>query len=186
MSLQTARRASRLSGALQHMWAAASLETSASAAAPSGQGAPLCTAPNPTAAEARSQFAAAGTSVRAGAAPQQQQQPQRWRHTLLPRPLGPQGHSAPPRRGWASAAAQAAPAEPPAQQREEAASPSSAAYAGASEGLQVSERAAQRLRELAAAGGGAPLVLRLSVEGGGCSGFQYEFALAAEPQPGDR
>lgn len=185
MSLQAARRASRLSGALQHMWATASLESASSAAAPSGQAAPLCTAPVATAAEDRSQFAAAGTSARVGPpAPRQQQQhrQQRWRHTLLPRPLGPQGeHPALRRRGWASAAAQAAPAEPPQQPQEEAASPSSPA-----EGLQVSERAAVRLRELAAAGGGAPLVLRLAVEGGGCSGFQYEFALASEPQPGDR
>jgi iron-sulfur cluster assembly accessory protein len=40
----------------------------------------------------------------------------------------------------------------------------------------VSERAARRIFEIAKSQPDAP-VLRISVEGGGCSGFQYKFAL---------
>ncbi|HXF54212.1 MAG TPA: iron-sulfur cluster insertion protein ErpA [Hyphomicrobiaceae bacterium] len=46
----------------------------------------------------------------------------------------------------------------------------------------VTERAARRILELAA---GEPIMLRVSVEGGGCSGFQYKFDLANAPAADD-
>ena len=42
--------------------------------------------------------------------------------------------------------------------------------------LLLTERAASRIRDLVAAEGG-PVALRLSVSGGGCSGYQYGFTL---------
>ena len=42
--------------------------------------------------------------------------------------------------------------------------------------LTVSESAARRIREIGAAEG-KPLMLRVAVDGGGCSGFQYRFDL---------
>ena len=46
----------------------------------------------------------------------------------------------------------------------------------------VTPRAFERLHEIGAASGGK--ALRVAVEGGGCSGFQYAIALD-EPLPGD-
>jgi iron-sulfur cluster assembly accessory protein len=46
----------------------------------------------------------------------------------------------------------------------------------------VTERAARRILEIAA---GEPTMLRVSVEGGGCSGFQYRFDLASAPAADD-
>lgn len=43
-------------------------------------------------------------------------------------------------------------------------------------GLTLSDSAAKRLAELAAAEG-RPVMLRVAVDGGGCSGFQYRFEL---------
>jgi len=43
----------------------------------------------------------------------------------------------------------------------------------------VSARAAERIKEILA-GEPAPAMLRVSVEGGGCSGFRYDFAVAHE------
>ena len=49
----------------------------------------------------------------------------------------------------------------------------------------VSERALQRVRAIVAGEGNPDLQLRLSVSGGGCSGFQYHFDLDAAHQPDD-
>jgi Fe-S cluster assembly iron-binding protein IscA len=48
----------------------------------------------------------------------------------------------------------------------------------------VTERAARRITEIAAGEPGTPL-LRLSVEGGGCSGFSYRFGLVEAAEPDD-
>jgi iron-sulfur cluster assembly accessory protein len=51
-----------------------------------------------------------------------------------------------------------------------------------SDPVTVTERAAKRIAEIVA-GEAAPRALRVSVEGGGCSGFQYKFDLV--PDAGD-
>ncbi len=51
-------------------------------------------------------------------------------------------------------------------------------------GLTLSDSAAQRLAELAAAEG-HPVLLRVAVDGGGCSGFQYRFELVETADPDD-
>ena len=48
----------------------------------------------------------------------------------------------------------------------------------------VTENAARRISEIAAGDPATPL-LRVSVEGGGCSGFQYKFNLVSEPSSDD-
>jgi iron-sulfur cluster assembly accessory protein len=48
----------------------------------------------------------------------------------------------------------------------------------------VSERAARRIAEIAAGEPDKPL-LRISVEGGGCSGFQYKFDLVGTSEADD-
>ncbi|PNW81285.1 hypothetical protein CHLRE_07g349600v5 [Chlamydomonas reinhardtii] len=53
------------------------------------------------------------------------------------------------------------------------------------QGLVIHPSAAARLRELQAEKPGEPLVLRIEVEGGGCSGFQYKFKLDGAVQEGD-
>jgi iron-sulfur cluster assembly accessory protein len=48
----------------------------------------------------------------------------------------------------------------------------------------VTERAARRIAQIVAGEPQTPL-LRVSVEGGGCSGFQYRFDLVGEQAPDD-
>lgn len=49
----------------------------------------------------------------------------------------------------------------------------------------VTERAAVRIREIAASEAHAAPALRISVEGGGCSGFQYKFDIVGGTEPDD-
>ncbi len=51
--------------------------------------------------------------------------------------------------------------------------------------ISVSENAARRISELVIKQGNQDLKLRLSVKGGGCSGFQYDFAFVETPEEGD-
>ncbi len=50
--------------------------------------------------------------------------------------------------------------------------------------VDLTEAAARRVASIAQRQGKPP-VLRLAVEGGGCSGFQYKFALADAPEVND-
>jgi iron-sulfur cluster insertion protein len=51
--------------------------------------------------------------------------------------------------------------------------------------FRVSERAARRISEILAREDHPDLKLRISVSGGGCSGFQYGFALDDQAEDGD-
>jgi len=50
--------------------------------------------------------------------------------------------------------------------------------------VSLSARAARRIVQIVASEPDAP-ILRVSVDGGGCSGFQYGFNLVAAPEPDD-
>jgi iron-sulfur cluster assembly accessory protein len=50
--------------------------------------------------------------------------------------------------------------------------------------VSLTDSAARRISEIAASDPATPL-LRVSVEGGGCSGFQYKFDLVAAPSTDD-
>src|SRR4051794_3469771 len=50
--------------------------------------------------------------------------------------------------------------------------------------LSLSPSAAQRIHAIGVAEG-HPVMLRVAVEGGGCSGFQYQFDLVQDAQPDD-
>lgn len=52
------------------------------------------------------------------------------------------------------------------------------------ESVSLTEPAARRIRELAEAEG-RPLMLRVGVDGGGCSGFQYRFELVETAEDDD-
>jgi iron-sulfur cluster insertion protein len=61
---------------------------------------------------------------------------------------------------------------------------SPASKPAATQQVRVTERAFARLSEIAEASG-EDKALRVAVLGGGCSGFQYEFALEDAPAEGD-
>lgn len=50
--------------------------------------------------------------------------------------------------------------------------------------ITLTDAAARRLADLSRVEG-RPLMLRVAVEGGGCSGFQYRFDLVSQPEPED-
>jgi len=53
-------------------------------------------------------------------------------------------------------------------------------------GLTITDSAARRIKHLRDAEGNPALMLRVSVSGGGCSGFQYGFSLDDKIADGDR
>jgi iron-sulfur cluster assembly protein len=52
--------------------------------------------------------------------------------------------------------------------------------------IQVTEKAAARIREIMRDNGLSEGGLRVGVQGGGCSGMSYNLALDTEQRPGDR
>jgi len=66
-----------------------------------------------------------------------------------------------------------------------ACAPASPAVGGSARLFRLTERAARRLAAMVAAENNPALMLRLSVAGGGCSGFQYGFSLDDSRQDDD-
>jgi iron-sulfur cluster assembly accessory protein len=56
---------------------------------------------------------------------------------------------------------------------------------GNSEPVCLTDRAAQRIMEIAREQPSEGSMLRIAVTGGGCSGFQYDFSLVAQPAGDD-
>ncbi|MEO5373348.1 MAG: iron-sulfur cluster insertion protein ErpA [Alphaproteobacteria bacterium] len=54
------------------------------------------------------------------------------------------------------------------------------------DGITLTESAARRVRHLIDGEGNPAMMLRISVSGGGCSGFQYGFALDDRTETSDR
>jgi iron-sulfur cluster insertion protein len=52
--------------------------------------------------------------------------------------------------------------------------------------IRISDSAAVRIGNLVKAEGGGPLMFRIAVSGGGCSGFQYGFSLDNQRRGDDR
>ncbi len=52
--------------------------------------------------------------------------------------------------------------------------------------LSISESAARRIAQLRAAEGNDALMLRVTVNSGGCAGYQYDFTFADKIEAGDR
>lgn len=52
--------------------------------------------------------------------------------------------------------------------------------------ITISDSAVRRVRDLSSAGEFAGMMLRVSVSGGGCSGFQYGFSFDDTKNPDDR
>ncbi|KAF8582767.1 hypothetical protein K439DRAFT_1350404 [Ramaria rubella] len=51
--------------------------------------------------------------------------------------------------------------------------------------IQITERAAEKLRTISVGENDSPLALRIAVESGGCHGYQYKMELTSEPDPAD-
>ena len=56
---------------------------------------------------------------------------------------------------------------------------------GRTDPLTVTDSAARRIRAIVDSEGGDDIKLRISVNGGGCSGFQYHFELDSAEEDGD-